>query len=284
MKLVAFLIDEKQPWGSNLLRGAQLSRICEYSLPGSDYHAILSSDPDQISGSTVFCTKSALVSLDLQACERLRGRDNVLIADPLDLDTTRFDFACYDILVASSITQEAYLREHYPTKPVFHVTHHVDLRMPGAQSQQKSFVPAYIGDVNNGFQLSDVRPRLSILQSKPNETQWMDEISRFSLHYGVRKRQPWDGFKPFTKGFIAAHFGAPVVVSRNDQEAVFQLGKDYPFYCDETIESVNEAIKFCQHSFLEACWFLAQDKMLEVQKRSSLPMVSKQLKDMLISI
>jgi hypothetical protein len=52
------------------------------------------------------------------------------------------------------------------------------------------------------------------------DAEWIKKIHHFNAHYALRANLGIDGFKPFTKGFIAAHCASPVIVRRHHRPSV----------------------------------------------------------------
>jgi hypothetical protein len=79
-----------------------------------------------------------------------------------------------------------------------------------------------------------------------------------------------DGFKPFLKGFIAAHCGAVLVVSASDREATSYLGEDYPFrFSIEDGDDARAALAEVKRGYLSAAWGRALETVRAVRERSS---------------
>ena len=86
----------------------------------------------------------------------------------------------------------------------------------------------------------------------------------------MRRTRPWDGWKPFLKGFLAARCGAPVIVAADDGDAGYYLGDDYPFYARSLAAADLEmAMATAAAGFGGPDWARARDIMAQVAARSS---------------
>jgi hypothetical protein len=94
----------------------------------------------------------------------------------------------------------------------------------------------------------------------------------------LRADRPIDGFKPFTKGFIAAHCSSAILVGKDDAEATAILGSDYPFFCDRSDgKKVREAIGRMADGFENAEWRKALSILAKVRVQESRDNVRGQL-------
>ena len=84
------------------------------------------------------------------------------------------------------------------------------------------------------------------------------QIESAGFHLIARPQLLQGSFKPFTKGLIAAKFGACVIASLEDEEARLWLGDSYPFYSATSQESdVQEAVLSAMSKFKSDEYFLA---------------------------
>jgi hypothetical protein len=105
--------------------------------------------------------------------------------------------------------------------------------------------------------------------SKPDFS-WAERLPEFNCHYAVRKPRPIDGFKPFLKGFTAAHFGAPVIVDEGTSDADYYLGPDYAYKVESTDEdSILACLDLVALSFGTSIWKEMVDRMRSVKERST---------------
>ena len=107
-------------------------------------------------------------------------------------------------------------------------------------------------------------------------------LPEFNCHWIVRQRRPIDGAKPFLKGFLAARCGAVVVAAREDEDALYYLGDDYPFFVTSLDPADLEAdMVRIAAGFGGPDWRLAQAIMQEVRARSTDAVVAAEFRAMI---
>ena len=127
----------------------------------------------------------------------------------------------------------------------------------------------------------------------------MARLPEFNCHYSLRRLQdsfglksfivslfsrPHDAvvFKPFTKGFTAAHCSSPILTDRGESDAEFYLPDDYPFFLPAgSWNEVSDAIKQIRGEFAGKSWRYAVDVMREVRDKSSSDHIANEFKTML---
>ncbi|UDL96193.1 hypothetical protein LGH83_08445 [Lichenihabitans sp. PAMC28606] len=186
-----------------------------------------------------------------------------MIGDLLDGQVADAMLQELDIVVSSSLLQDANPRAALPGKRLAKVTHHVDLRIPESQAHQEHFACAYFGFLTN----APFRDRLDditfVSTTFPCESEWMRRMPEFNCHFALRHRHGFDGFKPITKGFIAAQSGAVIIVDQADEEASLHLGADYPYrISSDDPDAVKDAITAIRSEFCGPRWQLAQQAMV----------------------
>jgi hypothetical protein len=116
--------------------------------------------------------------------------------------------------------------------------------------------------------------------SAPENPAWMSALPRFASHYLVRQWQETDGYKPFLKGFIAAHCGAVPFVSRNDAEARHHVGDDYPFLYDADDANLSASFSDFRAHFGSARWQFALRRLDEVKRRNSPAQIGREIDEL----
>jgi hypothetical protein len=107
----------------------------------------------------------------------------------------------------------------------------------------------------------------------------MRRLCEFNAHCALRASQEPGAFKPFTKGFVAAHCGVPVIVGAGDEEARHYLGPHYPFVIGEdSVESVRAHLVRFAGAFGTSVWTLAAETMRQVAARSEQQHVKAELR------
>lgn len=280
-------VEQFRGAGSTVMRGFQLAEIAERHLGRGVRVNVRPLAPD-FRRSTLFLTKGALKVATAPTLARLKARGNRLmfdVVDELPPDTTR-EFA--DVVVASSLTAfEAYSRE-FPRIPVALVNHHVDPRLDAATvgARPDTFRLGYFGERENAVltpRIEEVVEAVHIDTSK-EDTGWLASIRDFSMHYAVRRTRLLDQYKPFLKGFTAAHAGAPILIQRSQEEAVRWLGADYPYLLDEPVseDRILAAIAQARAEFGGARWREALDVMAGLRERTRPERIAAELSALLV--
>lgn len=106
-------------------------------------------------------------------------------------------------------------------------------------------------------------------------------LGAFNCHYGVRNPRGKGGklrANPFTKGATAAACDAVILTDRMTEDAVAQLGEDYPYLLpDSSIETIQEGLAFLEDSFNGPEWHIAKDYMRRLKDRVSHRSIANQL-------
>ena len=266
--------------GSSFLRTTQLWQLSKAAFEDAGISSQAASGLAH-RDSVLILNKNTLLAMTPWRLRRLKRRNNILVADPLDGKVAAARLQCCDLLLAASLTQEDALRVEFPDKPVAHVGHHVDLRLPTVSPPTDGFRLGYFGEIGNAaFSGSPDLPVefVAVATNRANLTGWMEKLDRFNAHYALRETQTFDGFKPFTKGFVAAHCGCPILIGSDDTEARRHLPADYPFVADTaSVESVAAAIDRMRNAFGGSEWQKAIAAMAEIRSQTSPDAIAAQL-------
>jgi hypothetical protein len=307
-------------FGSTLLRGCQLSKLLASRL--SDRYCItFATDCKQTDG-IVILTKGFLATSSLRSLADLRASRNLLLADPVDLEMSAADLTALasriDGFVASSKQQMITLKSRFPDKPVHLVTHAVDQRLPVFVPPGDKFRLAYVGLRTNCRHADELEHFWDIVETPTDAStdRWITRLDQFNCHYALRraqesvrlgsfikelfKRPPEPivskpfigaafgrpqaliGFKPFTKGFTAAHCACPILTERRESDAQFYLPDDYPFFLTGgNWSEVSEVIMRVRQEFGSTSWRYAADVMRDVRDKSSPDHIANEFATML---
>jgi hypothetical protein len=274
-------------WPSALLRGRQLMEIVGAVHSDTDCHAIALGDLTQLRGEWVILTKSALFASNRDTILGLRALGHRLIADFVDLPINDEVASSVDFLLASSVYQERFFKSRFPEIPTMYVTHHVDLRMPMIATPTDRARFGYFGIFHNCLHANEIADLVCIVDTSDDAAnmRWMSRLSESSAHYAIRGEEKSGTFKPFLKGFIAAHCGVPIIVASSDEEAQYYLGTDYPFVVGDTsVGSVREHIRRFAAEYATSPWKLAVEVMRAVASKSSRQRVECELRALLDAI
>jgi hypothetical protein len=269
-RLVFLYAEQSKGAGSTVMRGFQLADLARHALRR---HSVrIRPLGARTTNATVFLTKGALrVATPTQLDDLLRT-GNRLLFDPVDElppDTTA-RFA--DVLIASSLTAFEEYGRSFPGTRVALVNHHVDPRIDTAPIQHSAFRAGYFGERVNAVLTQRI-------DTSREDSGWLSAIRDYSFHYAVRRHRELDHYKPFLKGFTAAHCGAPILIQRDQQEAVRWLGDDYPYLVDPPVseEQVLDALAEAESDFGGPRWQLAQATMAGIRARTTAQRISEEL-------
>lgn len=280
MRELVFLIGaQSSHFGSVHLRAIQLEELVRERLHQRGFRSSVVRELPRQAGAIYFVTKSFALDFGVAGFEEIAALGGEIIFDPLDMkigDDFRDLALRSTCLVASSLTQRDYFSEAFGSGVrVAFIPHHVDTRLPDVQCQMERFRIAYIGAPANAklprrrkwFQLTDWRTRFAdmcdvIDASHYEDMNWARQLADYNCHYLIRERQSFDGFKPFLKGYIAAHCGAVVMAQRDDAEAVANLGADYPYLFDvRRGRDIVDCVERVSASFGSQTWNIAREKV-----------------------
>jgi alpha 1,4-glycosyltransferase len=273
-------------WPSALLRGHQMIEIASGARSDIECRAVGLEELLRLRGEWVVLTKSALLVSTRDTISHLHALGHHVIADFVDQRVDDDVAASVDVLLASSASQERYFRFRFSHIPTFHVTHHVDLRLPAIAAPTDRARVGYFGKFANCLHVNGIADLVSIVDANDaSDPRWMSRLSECNAHYAIRGAEDPGVFKPFLKGFTAAHCGAPIIVADDDAEAQAYLGGEYPFVVgDLSLASVREHIKRFAGAYATSTWKSATEAMKGVANRSSRRHVEQELRALLNAI
>ena len=226
--------------GSTYLRAFQLAELAAQRL--GEVHVRELAELNETAGEEVLifnksCLRQEFRSRVLERLPALRRRA-VCLADPVDLPVADELLDRFDGVIASSFGQAEHFASR-PAKPVFLIHHHVDARLVGGAKPQQwgGARIGYFGELVNTWhvdRLCDMVDFFSVDTTNALHIPWAQHLPFYNVHYCLRRTRPIDGFKPASKLFVAAAFGAPVVVEKHNDEARRLLPRDYPYYAEST--------------------------------------------------
>ncbi len=275
---IVFVIERaQQRAGSAHLRGRQLASLFAQAAAEYGRTVRIAFSDEAISDAVTIVNKSALMPKPQNVVQRLKEAGCRVLVDFVDRRVTAADGDAADGFLAVSALQYRHLRATWPDKPVIHLPHHVDLDIGPIACQWDHFACAYFGNFDNAEHLGAVRDAglvTPIETLTANKNHWFGHLPHYNLHYAFRPRALWGpGFKPFTKGFTAAHAGAIVLVSDDDDEATELLGADYPFRLPTTADAATAVatLQTLRDSVGNHAWREARLRMRRLRTISSAP-------------
>ena len=276
-------------YASTLLRAEQLAGLLAERL-GDRYDISYVADIEGLRDHVVVLTKWALERRKPAAIAALRTRNVAVIASWDDKIPTAEIAGLVDAQMTLSISQAIDLGRRFPATPTYFVTHHVNRLIPPASPPMDRLRAGYFGELFNTVRPDSLAASIELngieTTRKDNITiSWMDALDRYNLHWIVRRRHYFDGAKPFLKGFLAARCGAVVMVTRDDGDAAYYLGDDYPFYARALDAATLEADWLRTASaFGGPEWRMAEAIMRQVAARSDDAVTCAQFEAMIEAI
>jgi len=285
-RLVFAFAPPADAFPSALLRGEQLMEIARAVSSEIECHATTLGDLWQRRDEWVVLTKSALLASDRDDIPRLHALGHRLIADFIDLAIDTDIAASVDVLLASSFSQYRFFRNWFPQVMTLHLTHHVDLRMPAISTPADWARFGYFGRLANCLHAEKIADLVRLVE--PNDvfdTSWMARLFESNVHYAIRAAEEPCVFKPFLKGFVAAHCGVPIILAAADAEARHYLGDDYPFVVEDlSLRSVRRPIKLFANQYATSTWKSVVERLKEIAAQSNRRHVEEELRAVLDAI
>ena len=276
-------------YASTLLRAEQLAGLLAERL-GGRYEFSYTAETDGLRDQVVVLTKWALERRRPAEIAALRAKNVAVIASWDDKIPLAELAAVVDAQMTLSIAQAVDLGRRFPATPTYFVTHHVNrLIRPGAPPMDR-LRAGYFGELFNTVRPDSLAGEIALngidtTHKAAGPTAWMDALDRYNLHWIVRQRHYFDGAKPFLKCFVAARCGAVVMVARDDGDAAYYLGDDYPFYVRGLDPATLEADWLrVASAFGGPDWRMAEAIMRQVAARSADDVVCAQFAAMIEAI
>ncbi|MCG7522129.1 hypothetical protein [Ruegeria sp. Ofav3-42] len=290
--------------GSTELRVFQLIRLLEKQL-GEQYSFSVSNLPknklsrqiiwalSQPKGSVVVFSKWSLLRLSDRTLRILRARGVKTCLDYVDMDLREARRFHPDIHIAASLTAARHLKEQTrhaelraDKSEVFLIHHNLDDRFPVTQARNLDKVKcAYFGAIENTVQTEKIREKVTFIKADLSENivDVFHRLSDFNAHYCIREQSQTSEIiaKPFTKGFVASHLAAPVLIDANVDDALELLGEDYPFVTkDISEESILRGLEQLASDFGSAKWIEAQRRVVGLKDYYTPEAVANQFHEM----
>lgn len=273
IRRVCFVFEpEYERAGSTVMRGLQLSQLLRDNI-SDRFDVSFVSRKEAVADSIVVLTKGSTIRIAPEELEDLKKKNIGVVADFVDGEIRRDLLGSIDVVWAASISalRHALLEPKFPAVDL--VTHHVDPRLPDPIGR-RIFSAAYVGEPVNAVWSDDISSLVDLLyvNTKTANDDWLQRVGDFPLHYAIRPAPTSKGciYKPFLKGFTAAHCNANIVVSRDEGDAVSYLGEDYPYLTDgRSVEDALRGLEYARESFGSCEWERGLQVMREVRERSS---------------
>lgn len=271
-----FFVVSNRRWGTFYLRGVQICR--ELNRSGFNCSVIRTRQLPKVRNSIlVFVKRLTPNSIDIA-----RNNENRIVWDILDgymeePSDHAGKLGALDGLILSTAASERFLPDHTVEEKVI-IYHHIDPRVvprTGRPLQNSRFSLCYIGNIpynsdNTGF--LDAFHDIAIIETNTRHAErngWMKRIAPYNCHFAVRLETPHSQMKPLAKVGVAAACRANIIVNRSNA-AVELLGDDYPFICEDSVESAQEMINRARNRFGLKEWINGLAQMDRLRERLSL--------------
>ena len=270
LRLTWVFRDAFKTAASTVMRGHQLSEIAKACLADSVVNCVDEYRLGEQNNSILILTKGFLKGACVDELAGLKERGNVVCADYVD-DPAREELDdCVDVYIASSITQFLHYSNLYSDKLVHLVTHHADPRLKGIRGPEDYCNIGYFGEIENAAYAPQLQGVIDFCLTNTQllDASWVPRLRHCNVHYAVRKTNSMGVFKPFLKGFTAAQCDSNIIVPRDESDARYYLGSDYPYILkDGSLSSALEMIDYAKESFGAAEWHRGLEIMKSVRQR-----------------
>jgi hypothetical protein len=281
---VTFLVARRdRAVASSIVRVLQLSRLLQMRDRGLAVRVVSVgglSLPRVLRGETVVVNYSVWRERP-DSISELTKRNRVLL-DPVDQRLPDGIAEFSHGILAPSIQAKWDLEQRFPHAEVFHVGWHTNFEIPMVQAQQESWAVAYVGGRSNCRFVDTLESRagLAVVETPywESPSHWSGRLRDYSAQFAMRQPQPWDGYKFFTKGFLAAQCGVPIITAAWEPDVLHFLTPDYPFLILEDSESAAlDALEAARSAFRTQDWKRARALMDRMYRMSSHAAVADQI-------
>ena len=276
-------------FGSTIMRACQLPEILASHLGDRSIQAVDEADMP-LGDAIVFLPKNMFQPRNEPMLDRLKAEGAIIVGDLCDQHANAHYKTYCNIVVAASEAGRIAAQEALPGIPALKVTHHVDPRIAAGNTAQ-GLRTGYFGMLQNTVSSDEIEVHVEFRavqvtkQHKltPEALSWLDDISGYNCHYAVRNARHFDGLKPFTKGFTAAHCAANVVIQKTEPDVMEYLGEDYPYLLDGecTEADIVEMLERVRSDFGGPDWARGLDRMRWVAEHSSPAFIANEFRDVL---
>lgn len=242
-------------------------------------------------GTILIFTKACLRVLTPETVDILRRKRCKICFDHVDSDFTETSNLSADVHICSSYAQQAAITSYQQKEPSFvgkamMLLHNYDASLlQHPPSQQKLFRCGYIGTPAMTYLPAEITSHVEVVSAMGKEG-WdaaLGRISDFSFHYCLRLPQENPLLiKPFTKGFIAAKIGSPIIINTQADDAEKMLGSDYPYLLSDLNDKcIVEMLNKAKYDFGGPTWLVAKGHMDAVREAVEPHSLARQLTEII---
>ena len=304
-KLVFVNRHSRRAAGSSLMRVTQLAGHMRQFHGGSYdvHHTVVSRSgraltrawlttryPDAI----FLFSKWAAVGWTSEDFEWIRKRARAVLVDYVDKPIEEMVLHGVDGHIAASHTGADLLKAEQASKAaaggktsgaIHVVLHNYDVAIDQIRRNAPTdrLAMAYLGTREVMQSVPEIDQGLTFLDAGSTQAfrKNVGRLGAFNCHYGVRNpRGKGEKLRanPFTKGATAAACDAIIFTDRMTEDAVVQLGDDYPYLLtDNSAGAIKEGLAFLRESFDGPEWHMAMDHMRQLKDRVSHHSIANQL-------
>lgn len=280
-KQVTFVFaEEYRTTGATIMRGEQLVEMVKKYMPriDVDYRPLGYDFKNQI----LFLTKGAIYNLDEAVLEKLKKNGNRLIFDTVEAPLPHFTRDYADIVVACSAKSLSVYEKTFPNVQSMLLDHHVDPRVQQLEMPPRSKLKiGYFGEFANTFISDKIRSRVDFIEvdNLRQDPEWINKLPAYPMHYAIRVALKPNRYKPFLKGFTAAHCDANVLVQDTETDALRWLGEDYTYLIKGEVNGtvILAALDKVEQSYGSKEWRDALEVMRHIKEATSERAIADQL-------
>lgn len=272
-------------YGSVQMRTFQLAEILRRHSCYGDCISILSENELSNLENTICIFSKHAIGVSRTHAKALRSRNNLVVLDIVDARYSIDEADQSDAVIVTSMS--AYKNLKNIKRGVYFISHHADLRLHGAPPGEYNDRIGYFGEPQNGVLTSGIRALVDVIPIDTSRStgDWLEQTQKYPLHYAVRLPRSIDGYKPFTKGFVAAKCGVPIICPRFEEDNEIWLGADYPYYVEALDEpSIVRACNYALATLHQDDWLYAQQIMQRLARANSEPAIANQFDMMVVSL
>ena len=207
---------------------------------------------------------------------------NTLYYDIIDGKITNSVMNAYHGFITSSLRQTLYFNRVFPSTKTHYIIHPTDDNSNNVDNSHLTRPRiCYWGAYHNTHLDLDNVDYLNAEKEFTKET-IQGFLSNHNVHLATRINRIWDGYKPFTKGFIAAKTKSVIITSRSDSDSIYYLGEDYPYFTnDNTRESCQETIEKVIQTYGTDVWNKALKSMNVVNTLATNKIIAVQINNLI---
>ena len=271
---------------SILMRFIMFPSILASNCPGN-YLLMATTAYHDIRDSIVIVHKT--VAWSAEALYQLKNNGNILLYDILDYEDPELECKLEvldGLILCSHRAMDEYRATPWVNKPVHFIAHCTNPRIKERKGHLPHFSPLQNGAPENVLlypSLLNTLPSVFCYTDCTPMEIWLQATQNANFFYAVRPPVSRMRAKPFTKGFTASKLNANILIHKDDGDALFYLGEDYPYLIKEEIseEVVLRYMRKAQNDFDGPEWHRGLEIMASFRDAFSDATLSRQFFEMI---